>query len=1121
MRRTLPLLLLFLFDLNLGFSQKFNPQVLNDIAINEQLNASQRQARIVHFLKTANTERTIKLENGNLAVMYDVKEGFAEYKTTYNIQARQTTGVEFIQSTAGLNLPLFGKGLTIGVWDGGLVLNNHQEFQNRIKNKLGTSYSNHATHVTGTIAASGVNSNAKGMVPEATIHSYYAFDNDLGPMAEEASNGLILSNHSYGLILGWHFDNGWKWFGQENGIDNRFGSYTNTSKSIDNIAYNAPFYTIVWSAGNDRSNVGDGTRPPDGPYSIIGPSAGAKNIITVGAITGFENYVDPESAVMSGFSSWGPTNDGRIKPDLVADGVGVFSTGSAGSEAYSTLSGTSMSAPNVTGTLALLQDYYFQAEDNFMRAAELKSLAIHTAREAGAAEGPDYKFGWGVINAIDALKVLQSRNNKDTLLVYSELQNGETHEFSLFPSSDSKVTATIAWTDVPGIVMENGSTSPMLVNDLDIFFVDDAGNIEYPWTLNPNNLAQSSRKGDNILDNVEKIEFVVPNVRNYKLIVKHKGELVNNSQKYALTLTYQDAGINEDLAYWVKDDGDFQSGLNFSTISGGESESFDLENIKTLTIDENSFMSDGSLILSNDLVLDNIIFTTNNLINLNLNGHTLTVNNAIYSIGENFKITNGKIILKSDSNNDIYLNFDGSENLIVELDNIGIYNIKNDLNIDQFNILSGNYFIENKNVMLNGLNILESSNLTLTNNDINFSGLLNNLSDSLVLNDNNWLLSNAIVSSEFPVTTNDIVSATGNSSFSGQFNFSKLISNSKIEFFNAFRVDSLILNNGSNIIINASDTLIVKNGVKLNGNELKQISGSDPNLIATLEFIFRSKLCLENLSVSNIYFNSQSVLNVTSGGAINNSINVLELPCNELIFPNFSFSTNCVNSLIKLSNFSEGDINEYSWDFGNGLELDGINNSPNPVFWYSEVGDYEIKLTVSNELQTQDFTRNIQITENQLNPITIIENQQGLVASVPGTNFQWFKDGIAMESETGRILSEFESGIYNVAYFTDSENGCQSTVSDSFEYLITANKNLLLSNVKLFPNPVNNILTVEGLEKSKEFLIFDFQGRIVENKIVDPLSTKIEIDVSSYESGLYFFKLIQEKQDVQLKFLIK
>ncbi|SMG47411.1 Por secretion system C-terminal sorting domain-containing protein [Marivirga sericea] len=1123
MKKTITTLFALSFLVSLTMAQEFNPQKLHEIAAIEKTQLAERQERIEKFLENSDRKRTIQLEDGNTGVLVDVLNGHPQYMATHNLQARYTTGVEFVQAESGLNLPLYGSNMTIGVWDGGLVLNSHQEFGGRIKNKLGSEYSNHATHVTGTIAAAGVNPDAKGMLPEVTIHSYFAFEDDLGPMAEEASNGLILSNHSYGLVLGWRFNgNAWEWFGQDNGKDNRFGSYTSDSRTLDNIAYNAPYYTIVWSAGNDRSDAGDGTRPPDGPFNIVGPAATSKNIITVGAITGYEEYEGPISAEISSFSSWGPTNDGRIKPDIVGDGVGVFSASSSGDDQYATLQGTSMSAPNVTGSLGVLQEFYRQSADTFMTAAQLKSLAIHTAREAGQFPGPDYKFGWGVMNAVDAIKVMQSRNDKDTLMTSATLNEGEVHEYEIIPDTKTKLTATIAWTDVPGQVTELGSPTPHLVNDLDIHLEDDAGNIYYPWRMNPDNVGGAASKGVNSLDNVEKVEFVAPNVRKYRLVVSHKGSLESGAQTYALSLTYGSAKVSNDLVYWVGGNGDFTSGTNFSQTSGGASQAIDLAAVKSLTVDENSFANDGVITMTSDLELDNIIFTSDKVLTIDLAGNTLTINNAIHSAGENLKISNGKLVVKSDPNNNVYLEFDGSDNLAIDLDNDGQFIIESSVKADQLNIINGNYTIQNKRIAVEGLNLFKEAKASLENNVIELSGLFYNYSDSVSFKGNSWSLNDAIVSSDYRLAAGDTIQASGSNSFTGQFHFAKLINNSEIEVIDKFEVDSLQLSSGSKIVINNEDSLLVHNGLKLLGNDVKQISGSNSDALANLEFTFRSKLCLDNLVVENIHFSSQSVLNVTSNGSITNSVNVLELPCEDLIFPDFQISSTCANGLIYLDNLSDGEIDDFSWDFGNGMIFEGVNDVMEPVIWFDSIGEYEIKLIVSNENQTSEFSKFIQVDENTLNEIKIVENDQGLVATVSGAEYQWFKDGVAIEGETERVLSiDFESGVYNVAYFGNAEEGCESRVSDSFEYIVTSNDKELVESIILFPNPVNNILTVKNFENYEKIRIFEFQGKIVHSEDLNQTSNSIRLDVSNYKSGLYFIELSGKNKSIKLKFLIE
>ena len=140
-------------------------------------------------------------------------------------------------------------------------------------------------------------------------------------------------------------------------------------------------------------------------------------MLTVGAVDdiigGYSRFSGPSSVQMAEFSGWGPTDDGRIKPDVVGNGMFLISAWSD-SPFYAAAAGTSMSAPNVTGSLLLLQEHYqgIYGAGNFMRAATLKALAIHTADEAGDADGPDYAFGWGLLNTKTAAQVI-SENGGD------------------------------------------------------------------------------------------------------------------------------------------------------------------------------------------------------------------------------------------------------------------------------------------------------------------------------------------------------------------------------------------------------------------------------------------------------------------------------------------------------------------------------------------------------------------------------------------------------------------------------------------------------------------------------------------------------------------------------------
>ncbi len=321
-------------------------------------------------------------------------------------------------------------------------------------------------------------------------------------------------------------NNRWEFYGKAgDNEDYKFGYYSEDAQSLDSIAYNAPYYLIVKAAGNNRNENGPavgqpyyrynasgqmasaGNRPAgissnDG-YDIITWDCGAKNILTVGAVGGIPGgYSRKEDVVMSSFSSWGPTDDGRIKPDIVADGVSVLSSIATSTNAYATYSGTSMASPSAAGSLFLLQEYYSKLKNGaFLRSATLKGLAIHTADEAGVSPGPDYQFGWGLLNVEKAAAVItaavpsSNAANSAHQLYENTLAEGQTFTLNVIASGKGPLTATICWTDVKGNVDKVNllnNRAKNLVNDLDIRITKGAGaslKTYLPWTLDVNNPA--------------------------------------------------------------------------------------------------------------------------------------------------------------------------------------------------------------------------------------------------------------------------------------------------------------------------------------------------------------------------------------------------------------------------------------------------------------------------------------------------------------------------------------------------------------------------------------------------------------------------------------------------------
>jgi hypothetical protein len=498
------------------------------------------------------------------------------YKTC-NSNAAISIGADLIRNTPPYNLN--GAGLTAGLWDGGAVRDTHQEFDARVNIIDSVSYADHSTHVAGTIAAAGIVTSALGMAPNALIDSY-EWNSDASEMASRAMTyphepGTIqISNHSYGFIIGWeHGFSPPRWYGiWGQREDAFFGMYNTDTADWDNLCYNAPYFLPFKAAGNDRSGNAPAegqifayydppppkwriktydpcTDPYDdgydnGGFDTIMTVSNAKNIMTVGAVSDavLAGLRDPQQAAMSFFSGWGPTDDGRIKPDIVTNGTGLYSPIAASDASYASYNGTSMATPAAAGAAILLTEYYNRLfPSHAMRASTIKALLIHTADDLGN-PGPDYKFGFGLMNAKAAANIIADQNDfSDANIIVENLLDdvNSIHTYQFQWDRVSPIRATLCWTDPPAAPLEElDNPSPRLINDLDLRIIDPNGTVFYPYVLNPAVPNDSATTADNVLDNVEQIEIPSPNfIGTYTLSVTFKGTLTNSQQYYSLILT--------------------------------------------------------------------------------------------------------------------------------------------------------------------------------------------------------------------------------------------------------------------------------------------------------------------------------------------------------------------------------------------------------------------------------------------------------------------------------------------------------------------------------------------------------------------------------------------------------
>ena len=536
----------------------FNDKAVRSASVKQLREEAEREkAEAVEWAKEHDINVRTVIDGKIIEIIKIDKNGRPIFFTTFNKNAAISTGANHVRETEPFNVD--GSSITVGVWDGGVAYAKHREFNSpsRVTVKDGGYISDHPTHVAGTIGAAGLDSNAKGMAPKINIDAY-DWNSDTSEMAARGASSpnapgkIHLSNHSYGMRLGWAYYGPWYWF-DDLSVTNEvmFGVYDYWSYKLDFIAYDAPYYLICISAGNDRNDnpkngnkfyyydsssgkyieetyndnihpLGDGVYK--GGFDNLGPYACAKNVLTVGAVNDAVSggARRPANGTMSTFSCWGPADDGRIKPDIVGNGINVYSPISNG---YYSSSGTSMSSPNVCGSAALLVELYKNLHlGNAMRASSLKALLIHTADDLGN-PGPDYSYGWGLINVEAAAEIIKSESipGNTTKIYENQIADGSTIEIPYDIKVPQTFKTTLCWTDPSGTYSElNDDRNPKLVNDLDLKILSPDGKTNFPFVLDVYHPAAVATNADNSIDNVEQVIVENAPTGTYKIIISRK-----------------------------------------------------------------------------------------------------------------------------------------------------------------------------------------------------------------------------------------------------------------------------------------------------------------------------------------------------------------------------------------------------------------------------------------------------------------------------------------------------------------------------------------------------------------------------------------------------------------------
>lgn len=381
-----------------------------------------------------------------------------------------------------------GSGIGVIVRDDGIV-GPHIDFQGRIDNTGASGIgSTHGDGVAGILTGAGnLDPTKRGMAVGSDV---YVTNYNSSFLDAETTNLLDngdaqITNSSYG-----------------NGCN---GGYTSISRTVDLQTNTNTSVLHVFSAGNSgTSNCGYGAGSNWG--NITGGHKQGKNVIA----TANAYY----NGVLETSSSRGPASDGRIKPDITAHGQGQLSTDE--NNAYLSFGGTSAAAPGIAGVSAQLYQLYQDQNDGQMpESALIKAALLNTANDYGNV-GPDFKFGWGLVNGLRAAMLLEDeRFLEDTIT-----QDSENNHIITIPANTKQVRFMLYWNDPAAVA----GTSTALVNDIDLKVISPSSSELFPWILdpspNPTTLDQPATNGEDHLNNMEQVLINNPEAGDYTLNIK-------------------------------------------------------------------------------------------------------------------------------------------------------------------------------------------------------------------------------------------------------------------------------------------------------------------------------------------------------------------------------------------------------------------------------------------------------------------------------------------------------------------------------------------------------------------------------------------------------------------------
>ena len=402
-----------------------------------------------------------------------------------------------------------GTGVSIAIADAG-VIGPHIDIKGRVTSVSVVPTGTHGDMTTGiAMGAGNLNPDYRGMATGAYL--YYYDINGYPHISNAASN---LSNRGV-VITSTSFSEGCN------------AGYTSTTRFVDQQTRLNPALLHVFSAGNSSaSSCGTNAYGAGTPWgTITGGRKQGKAAIATGNL--FYN------STLTTSSSRGPAADGRIKPDICANGTNQMSTNA--NNTYQVGGGTSAAAPGIAGLAAQMYHGYRSLNAGVNPESGLiKAAMLNTARDLGNA-GPDFSFGWGRVNAHRAMSLIEQNRYLNSTIS----QNGNNTHTVTIGSNVEELKFMIYWTDFEA----STSAALALVNNIDLKVITPTGDTLLPWVLNsaPNAAAITSPavKGIDNLNNMEQVQIDTVSAGTYTLLINGK-TIPQGPQKYYIVWETRD-----------------------------------------------------------------------------------------------------------------------------------------------------------------------------------------------------------------------------------------------------------------------------------------------------------------------------------------------------------------------------------------------------------------------------------------------------------------------------------------------------------------------------------------------------------------------------------------------------